>query len=363
VLFLAHICYCTCTLLTLRDVYATRNVFRAAFNKLSGDLGQKVEAVTTEVKHLSETVATSPLGINSGSSSDPSAATDRVLSALLSAAKDLPPLDRKDFKLIVHWFPTAYRELRKGAPKTEDITEDDLLALEGNDTEVASTKSGSSKKKKDPTLPAFLEDKDGKLASRDERAAISALARSFWQYLLVKQRAPKTSRKVDIEIKLQFQRLMETNFECLRYCDNHWKVDQLWIGYYPSWLKTALRKQAEEAKKAAEAAAKAAEAGVIDVDADSSNGNEDDDEIVEVTGMDKGNKRASPDGGETNKSKRPRMDEPDKSAPAPATVTTKRARVCAPNPLTICLANDVQVNTLYFNPDYTHVRSTRLTLL
>jgi hypothetical protein len=191
VLFLAHICYCTCTLLTLRDVYATRNVFRAAFNKLSGDLGQKVEVVTTEVKHLSETVATSSFEVNSGSSSDPSTASDRVLSALLSAAKDLPPLDRKDFKFIVHWFPTAYRELRKGAPKTEDNTEDDLLALEVDDTETANTKSGSSKKKKDPTLPAFLEDKDGKLASRDERAAISALARSFWQYLLVKQRALK----------------------------------------------------------------------------------------------------------------------------------------------------------------------------
>lgn len=185
-IFSAHICYCTRTLLTLHDAYTTHNVFRAAFNTPSGDLGQKVEAVTTEVKHLSETVATSPLGINSGSSSDPSAATDRVLSALLSAAKDLPPLDRKDFKFIVHWFPRAYRELRKGAPKTEDITEDDLLALGVDDTETANTKSGSSKKKKDPTLPAFLEDKDGKLASRDERAAISALARSFWQYLLVK---------------------------------------------------------------------------------------------------------------------------------------------------------------------------------
>lgn len=156
---------------------------------------------------------------------------------------------------------------------------------------------------------------------------------------------------------------METNFECLRYCDNHWKVDQLWIGYYPSWLKTALRKQAEEAKKAAEEAAKAAEAGVIDVDADSSNGNEDDDEIVEATSADKGNKRAPPDGSETNKSKRPRVDEPDKSTPAPATVTTKRARVCAPNPLTMCLANDIQVNTLYINPDYTHVGSTPLILL
>jgi hypothetical protein len=189
------------------------------------------------------------------------------------------------------------------------------------------------------------------------------LARSFWQYLLVKQRAPKTSRKVDIKIKLQFQRLMEMNLECLHYCDNHWKVDQLWIGYYPSWLKTALQKQAEEAKKAAEAAAKAAEAGVIDVDADSSNGNEDDDDIVEVTSADKGNKQAPPDGGETNKSKRPRVDKSNKSTPAPATVTTKRARVCAPNPLTIYLTNDVQVNTLYFNPDYTHVRSAALTLL
>jgi hypothetical protein len=103
--------------------------------------------------------------------------------------------------------------------------------------------------RKDPVLSRFLEDKDGNLILEGQKRAILATAASFWQYLLDNKRAPKTFRKVNIEVKLQWQVLMESNYECLRYCDSHWKVDQIWINYYPSWLKTAKRKLAEEGRK------------------------------------------------------------------------------------------------------------------
>ena len=119
---------------------------------------------------------------------------------------------------------------------------------------------------------------------------------------------------------MEFRLLMESNFECLRYCDSHWKVERLWIAYYPTWLKGAL-KRAAEAKKAAEEAKKSAEAGVIVIDDEADDGNKKD-------GKNAAGKRSRPDDNETGRSKRPRVEEVHPTQP-PTKVTTKRARVCA----------------------------------
>lgn len=323
-------------------MYTIYDVSRAAFDKLSGDLSQKVDTATSEIKNLSEVVAVS-LENSPGSSSTPS---NRALVTLLATLKMPPPLDQKDFKKVEHWFSDKYKALRKGAPKTEDATEDDLLELEEDDTDTKL--KTSKKKKKDPTLPCFLEDKDGKLTSAATRSAISAMMRSFWEHLQEQGKAPKTSRKVTIDTKLQFQMLMESNFECLRYCDSHWKTDQLWIAYYPSWLKGVRRKLAEQKRKEEEEAAKR-NAAIIDVDnednentddankdiEDGKDANNKNTEDTEDTGKKNNNKRGALDGGETSKPKRARVAEPNE--PAPARITTTRARVRVLYPLTTCL--------------------------
>ena len=327
-------------------MYTMYNASRAAFDKLSGDLGQKVDTATSEIKNLSEVVAVS-LENSPSSSSSTSTPSNRTLVTLLATLKMPPPLDQKDFKNVEHWFADKYRALRKGAPKTEDATEDDLLELEEDDTDTKL--KTSKKKKKDPTLPCFLEDKDGKLTSAATRSAISAMMRSFWEHLQEQGKAPKTSRKVTIDTKLQFQMLMESNFECLRYCDSHWKTDQLWIAYYPSWLKGICRKLAEQKRKEEEEAAKKkADAAVIDIDnednentdnanediEDSKDANNKDTEDAEDTGKKNSNKRGTPDGGETSKPKRARVAEPND--PVPARITTTRARVRVLYPSAMC---------------------------
>lgn len=304
---------------------ATHDVSRASFDKISSDLGQKIEAMTSELKNISGTVVSSPGNVPVSS---PGSSTGPVLPlfALLGNSKLLPRLDQKDYTKLAHWGPMIYRKLRRKVPKSEDAVEDDFGDLEADSPGPDERREP---KKKDPILSRFLEDKDGNPISESDKKAILAMAASFWQYLLDNDRAPKNFRQTNIEIKLQWQILMESNFECLRYCDNHWKVDQLWINYYPSWLKTALRKIKEE-KARLQAEQEAADA-VIDVDDDNEDeDDEDDDDDVVETSKSRKNKRGPPDSGETNKSKRVRVEEPREPTPpppAPAKATTKRARV------------------------------------
>ena len=154
------------------------------------------------------------------------------------------------------------------------------------------------------------------------------MASGFWQYLQDNDRAPKTFRKLNLETRLQWQTLMESNFECLRYCDAHWKVNQIWINYYPSWLRTARREKAKAEKTSGDS--------VIDVEANSDedeSNNEDNDNNDQGNGTVSGrkNKRGPPASDETNNSKRPRLKELGTPAPRPRPVpkpiTTNRIRV------------------------------------
>ncbi|KAF9643144.1 hypothetical protein BDM02DRAFT_3192127 [Thelephora ganbajun] len=113
---------------------------------------------------------------------------------------------------------------------------------------------------------------------------------------------------------------MESNFDCLCYCDNHWKVDQIWINYYPSWLKTVLHKIKEEKEKLQ--VKKEAEDAVISVDSeddrneddeDNDNNNEDNIKDVEEHVCVEESKNSTPP-----------------PCPAPTKITTNCARV---NPL------------------------------
>lgn len=309
-------------LLAINYIYVTYDVSRAAFDKLSGDLSQKVDDMTSEFKSLSishgDVVLSSPDSTSSRLPTFPG----------LANAKDLPSLDYKDFKHLPYWFEEAYLRRKKTA-KIEDDLSDEFTDLEGSDDlQGEDAKPGSSKKKTDATLSCFLEDADGNPLTTAQKSPIFRMIRAYWEFLFEYDRAPATSRKAGLDIKMQFRLLMESNFECLRYCDSHWKVEQLWVAYYPTWLKGALKRAEEEKKK--KKLAQDAEA---------------DDEVVEVVkGPDvavivvdddnssKGStgKRARPDRDETNAPKRPRLAETRTAPPprpVPAVVTTKRARV------------------------------------
>lgn len=325
------IIYCICT------IY---NVSRSAFDKISGDISQKIDTLASDLKNLPDAAVTPHKDLFMSSSGSPLAAEEIPIDILLARAKPLPPLDRKDFEHLTHWESTEYRKRRKGAPKTEDAAEDKLPA-----PDVGSSSSGSDATSKSSVLSCFLEDKDGKPISETEKSAIFAVAGAFWLSLLQSNRAPESYRQANLGIRLQWEALMESNFECLRYCANHWKVSQLWINHYSSWLNNPKRKIARQKVKAeAEAKAKGVAGDtVIDVDNDCSEGennkdnnnddgnDEDDDADIEEVSINKNNKRGHPNSGKTSKPKRARVEPKEPAplaAPTPVKITTKRARVC-----------------------------------
>lgn len=350
-------------------VYTTHDVFRTAFDKISYDLGQKVDAVTSELKIVSESLAMN--GNPAVPTSGPSAASSISLFALLSKSKLLPRLDPEDYEGVGHWYPGTYRKLRrklKSSGAEEEEAENELPGLGTGSTNLVQ----ASVTRKDPVLSRFLEDKDGNPILEGQKKAILATAASFWQYLLDNKRAPKTFRKVNIEVKLQWQVLMESNYECLRYCDSHWKVDQVWINYYPSWLKTAKRKLAEEerGKKGKNVG------GVIDIDTDDADelvgsdendenedSGEDGDQDTEL--LNANNKRGPTDSSNTDRSKRPRVEEPETPAarprPQPKRVSANHPKVRTHPRLVIYTANNVQANPLYKIFKYARARFSPLT--
>ena len=320
---------------TIHSICTMYNVSRSAFDKISGDLSQKIDTLASDFKNFPDTAVTPHKNLFMSPSGSPLASEDIPIDALLAKAKPLPLLDRNDFKDLKHWESTEYRRLRKQTPKTEDTAEDELPA-----PDVGSSSSGSDAKPKSSILSCFLEDKDGNPISETEKSAIFAVAGAIWLSLLQNNRAPESYRQANIGIRLQWEVLMESNFECLRYCDSHWKVSQLWINHYSSWMGNAKKKiarqeaKAQKAKAEAEARAKAegvASDAVIVIDDDRGEGknNEDDADIEEVS-INENNKRGNPDSDKTTKSKRARVEPKESTLPAPPTpikITTKRARV------------------------------------
>lgn len=289
------------------------NLFRAAFSKISSDLSQKVNHVTSELKIISKSMATHRNdSAPSPGSSNPSGSS---IFNLLANSKLLPRLEPGQFRNLKHWFPQAYWKLRRQAQTSKNTAVD-----KPEEFETDSPGPGEPKKK---ILSCFLEDQNRDPISETEEEVILSMASGFWQYLLNNKRAPKSFHKANLELKLQWQTLMESNFECLRYCDNHWKVDQTWINYYPSWLKSSVRAKAR------------ANDSVIDVDPEDSGedggDNKDNDPVVKVVGRRNQNKRGASDSGRADSSKCPRVEGPENSTPCPRPVptqiTTNRARV------------------------------------
>lgn len=315
----------------------TYNISRAAFDKISNDLSQKVETMVAKFRDFPDAMVT-PHGGSTPSSSTSSTPLPAFLVAALAKSKSLPPLDPDNFKNLLYWFEEPYKR-RKDGPKVEEDVDEDLLEFDADDPQAVDTKSKSAKSKKAASLSCFLEDKDGKLAPPGQRKALFAMMRAYWQFIFENGKAPVTSSLATIDTKMEFRLLMESNFECLRYCDSHWKVERLWTAYYPTWLRGALRR-AEEARLKVEEAKKAAEVIVVD---------DEDDEDNNGKGVNENRtgKRGRPDDGELNRPKRARVEEAQPARPAPTKVTVKRARVCTLILSVIRVAENVQLQLLY----------------
>ena len=97
------IIHCICTMY---------NVSRAAFDRISGDISQKVDALTSEPKNLPDTAVTSHGNIPVPSPGSLSTTQEIRIAHLLANAKLLPPMNRSNLGDLKHWEPGYYRLLR-----------------------------------------------------------------------------------------------------------------------------------------------------------------------------------------------------------------------------------------------------------
>ena len=342
IFFSVHICGYMHPLLMIYYVCATYNAYRAAFDKVSSEMSWRADTPTSEPKNHSDATVASH-GNASTSPSDSGTTPDALTLSLLTSAKPLPPLNPNDFKNLKHWSPKFYRKLRKEGSKTKDITENVFLGLRPN--------SSGSDVKSPSILSCFIEDKDGNPIPEDERKELFGTARSYWRYLWDNGRAPKSFHETSIETRIQWRTLMESGFDCLRYCSNHWKVDQVWKNYYPTWRKGVLKDQREE-KTSKQMADGATRDTAIDVDNDkdsdsndeNNKDNGDNDEDIEEISRTNPKKRGLQDSGKVSKPKRARVEEPKKATPPrpiPTASTTKRTRVCMLYFLAVHITNNV----------------------
>ena len=78
------------------------------------------------------------------------------------------------------------------------------------------------------------------------------MARAYFDKLLRDRQYPDTWGAMPLDSKHELFNLLETNFEWLRYCEGHWKVEKLCQNVYSPWHTNVekLRGNAKAAKAA-----------------------------------------------------------------------------------------------------------------
>ena len=274
---------------------------------LLNNIHQQLAAIATGIKDLPVLLATSIANAQPAPS-----ASNSSISSYKPRVELLPQLDRNEYPMVAtSWFQEPYLDKRKNGKAKLEEDED---TMDFDDTKVSITSS-------------YMVDENGEQVPETDKWAARAKARGFWNELFQEDKAPPNLSGAGLDLQDEYILIMEKAYPWLRLCDNHWKSLQIWRNHYTGWLLGAKHRTAEEAaKKAAEEAAQkaAAEGMVIDVDAESDS----------QDGNLKGKRRQRRDE-EVNNPKRRRLEDPEPgspSRPVPATITSKRRRVCTPVP-------------------------------
>jgi hypothetical protein len=149
-----------------------------------------------------------------------------------SAAGSIPPLLPQykfdDYSRTKHWEREEYLVDRKSGKKGE-VSDESILSR-------------------------FMEDGRGDPIPEPTRKAARLMARGYFEYLLQQRQEPACWTAIALNHKHELFNLLESNFEWLRYCEGHWKVDKLCQNVYSPW-HSALEKQRDKAANAATPAA------------------------------------------------------------------------------------------------------------
>ena len=194
--FIAHICHCKYSQYTLRGAYRDYN------SRKLDQLSEQIVTLTSSFAEFSKSVSSALEDIKSHGSDT---------NSIFTYSKLLPCLDRTGFESIPYWNRGPWSEVRNR--KTTVDTEDPVLVL-------------------------FCEDENGHVVSKDELKALHNTVRVYFEFLWTKKVAPPCWGDAPLDLRIDFVRKMEEEYKWLRYCDRHWKSEQLFMNYYPQWYKS-----------------------------------------------------------------------------------------------------------------------------
>lgn len=191
------------------------NAYRSPDNERLDRLSEQVTTLTAKFEEFSKTTM--------------SALTEAKLGggcqSIFMHSKHLDRLERTGFEALQYWYRDPWMEVRNGKATVD--TDDPILVL-------------------------FYEDKYGELVSKSEMKAAKNTAHAYFTFLWDNNRAPTSWTNASLDLQIDFIRKLEEEYEWLRYCDRHWKSEQIFMNYYPQWYKTKNKQKGKKRKERAE---------------------------------------------------------------------------------------------------------------
>jgi hypothetical protein len=220
----------------------------------------------------------------------------------------LPQLDRAQYKNITFWGPDEYQVYRKGGKR-------------GGENILADKPTSS-------ILSIYMEDENGNQIPEKKKKVVRNMAKGFFEELLKNGNAPGTWGNATLSIRHTFINTLETEFYFLRFCEGHWKANQIATNHYSQWYQHAIeREAAAKAKRTSKRTAdEIGDHEVIDIDVDVDiDANEND--------IEKASRRSGDyEGNVPGPSKRPRVEVPRPtptiSRPRPTRIKSTGKKVC-----------------------------------
>ena len=87
----------------------------------------------------------------------------------------------------------------------------------------------------------YIEDGNGNAVDGYKLKDMLTHMRSIWSSFLIRDRAPTTWGRADMEILNHFRREMRVKFLEFALCENDWKADYLATTHYPSWYSNHVK--------------------------------------------------------------------------------------------------------------------------
>ena len=132
-----------------------------------------------------------------------------VAEYLLNKLPPLPPLDKEDYENVRFWDKGTWEQWARDE-KEMGITLKSGVQGQG-------------------TNSSWMEDTDGNRVEIHRQRQIIAGARLAWTNLSTCGISLLSYRESDEMTLSYFRRKVETDFQELRLCSNHWKADKLWM--------------------------------------------------------------------------------------------------------------------------------------